>query len=165
MSRDNKFLAIAVALSATLLVSSAAAKNGVEKYEFDIHVPAFYIACLGEHVEINVSVTGKYHEFDTSSGKYHLIDNWQYTWEFSGLLTERTWIGRGATPLVVNIGPGEASQWGESMVARPLTGDGPKFRYFYRFKATVNANGELVVLIDDLDGVDPGDYYQCIGKQ
>ena len=119
---------------------------------------------LGRDVRRDISIIGKYHEFDTPSGKHHLVDNWQFTWVISGQTTGRIWFARGASPYVLNIGPGQTVQYGESFVGKPISGDGPKLRFHYRFKVTVNANGELVVLNDGLDGVLPQDRYKCFGK-
>lgn len=166
MIHSRKLVALAAGVSATLFISAAAANNGIQKYELNIHNEN-YVACLGEHVAFDIKVLGSYHEFETPSGKYHLVDHWQYSWEFTGLLTGRTWFAKGASPVTWNVGPGETYQQGENFVAIPITGDGPKFKLHYRFKTTVNANGELVVLIDDADLLNGGnhlDLIQCIGK-
>jgi len=163
MIHNRKLVALAAGVSATLFISAAAANNGIQKYELNIQ-NQHYVDCLGEDVAFDINVIGSYHEFVTASGKYHLVDHWQYTWEFTGLFSGRTWFAHGASPYSLNVGPGETFQWGENVVARPVTGDGPKFRLHFRFKSTVNANGELVVLIDDVDGGDHLDFIQCMGK-
>lgn len=166
MIHSRKLVALAAGLSSTLFISVAAANNGIQKYELNFQ-NSTYVACLGEHVAFDINVIGSYHEFETPSGKYHLVDQWQYTWKFTGLLSGRTWFANAAAPVTWNLGSGETYQMGENLVARPVTGDGPKFRLHYRFKTTVNANGELVVLIDDPDFLNGGnhlDLIQCIGK-
>ena len=160
----RRILIATTILFAIALHSGASANNGVGKFEWDQSFSDFYVACLGEMISGDLSIVGKYHEFATPSGKYHLVDNWQYTWVLTGQATGRVWLARGASPWVVNAGPGQTSQYGESFVARPIGGDGPKLRFHYRFKATVNANDELVVLRDDLDGVLPEEFYECFGK-
>ena len=160
----RRFLLLAAACALVLSISPASSKNGIDKYEWEINFTDFYVACLGEMLSGDVSIVGKYHEFETPSGKYHLVDNWQYTWVLTGQTTGRVWFARGASPFVLNVGPGETFQYGESFVARPVSGDGPKLRFHYRFKVTVNANGELVVLNDGLDGVPSEDWYECFGK-
>ena len=157
----RRFLLLAAACALVLSVSPASSKNGIEKYESEVNFTDFYVACLGEMLSGDVSIVGKYHEFETPSGKYHLVDNWQYTWELTGQTTGRVWFARGASPFVINAGPGETFQYGESFVAKPVSGDGPKLRFHYRFKVTVNANGELVVFNDGLDGVPPENFYEC----
>lgn len=166
MIHSRELVALAAGLSATLFISAAGANNGIQKYEFNKHVET-YVACLGESVAIDINIIGASHEFVTASGKYHLVDHWQYTWELRGLLSTHTWFAHGASPVAVNVGPGETVQMGENLVAIPVTGDGPKLRLHYRFKTTVNANGELVVLIDDADFLNGGnqlDLIKCFGK-
>ncbi|MDH4055629.1 MAG: hypothetical protein OEV58_09655 [Gammaproteobacteria bacterium] len=160
----RKLIAASAILFAMTLHSGASANNGIDKYEWKNSFSDFYVACLGEMVSGDLSIVGKYHEFDTPSGKYHLVDNWQWTWVLTGQTTGRVWFARGASPWVLNVGPGETFQYGESFVAQPISGDGPKLRFHYNFKVTVNANGELVVLNNGLDGVPPEDFYECFGK-
>jgi len=168
MIHSRKLVALAAGVSATLFISAAVANNGIQKYEWKKTIPGLYVACLNEIVAIDINIIESYHEFDTASGKHHLVDHWQYTWEFRSLSSDRTWFARGSSPFAQNIGPGETVQFGENIVAIPVTGDGPKLRLHYRFKMTVNANGELVALIDDVDllnGGDHLDFIQCIGKR
>jgi hypothetical protein len=168
MIHSRKLVALAAGVSATLFFSAAAANNGIQKYEWKKSIPELYVACLNDIVAIDINIVGSYHEFDTASGKHHLVDQWQYTWEFRSLSSDRTWFAHGATPFSQNIGPGQTLQFGENFVARPITGDGPKFKLHYRVKVTQNANGELVVLMDDVDFLNGGnhlDFIQCIGKR
>ena len=160
----RKLIVASAILFAIALHSGVSANNGIDKYEQEINFSDFYVACLGEMISGNASIAGKYHEFDTPSGKHHLVDNWQYTWVLTGQTTGRVWFARGASPYVLNVGPGETFQFGENFVAKLISGHGPKLRFHYRFKVTVNANGELVVLTDDLDGVPDEDLYECFGK-
>jgi hypothetical protein len=167
MIHRRKLVALAAGVSTTLFISAAAANNGIQKYELNFQ-NSTYVDCLGEYVTFDVNVSASYHEFVTASGKYHLVDHWQYTWEFTGESTGHTWFAQGASPFAQNIGPGQTLQFGENFVARPVTGDGPKFRLHYRVKVTQNANGELVVLMDDVDFLNGGnhlDFIQCIGKR
>ncbi len=151
-------------MSAISLYSGASANNGATKYEFEGNSPDIYVTCLGEHISAHLMFTVVDHRFVTPSGKHHIMEHWQYIWEITGVLSGRTWFARGASTGTINVGPGETAQWGENFVAIPITGDGPKIRFHYRFKATVNANGELVVPIRDLAGIPPEDWYECIGK-
>ena len=161
----TKSIAIAAIMSAmSVHPAAASAGSGIERIEFNKSFSNYYVNCLGETISGELSIVAKYHEFDTPSGKYHLVDNWQYTWLLTGEITGRAWFARGASPFVFNAGPGTTNQYGESFVAQPIAGDGPKLRFHYGFKVTVNANGELVVLNDGLDGVPYGDFYECFGK-
>jgi hypothetical protein len=161
---NRRSIAAAAIVCAMALHSGASANNGIDTYETGFSFSGFYSACLGEMVSGDVSIVGLYHEFDTPSGKYHLIDHWRYTIELTGMTTGYKWFGGGFTPWVSNVGPGESFQFQDNWMVRPIYGDGPKVRVHIRVKVTVNANGELVVLHDDTDGLLPEDFYQCIGK-
>lgn len=160
----NRRLIAAAILCGMALHSGASANNGTDTYETSLNFPGFYVACLGEMVSGDVNIDGLYHEFDTPSGNHHLIDHWKYTVELTGLTTGRKWFGRGVSPFVANIGPGETSFFQDIWQVRPIFGDGPKIKVHIGFKVTVNANGELVVLKDDGGSVPQEDWYQCFGK-
>jgi hypothetical protein len=145
-----------------------------------------YVECLGQEVDIHQYVTGTFHEFETPSGNYHLLDNWRInlTWtgfvpgtaeleedddgnlipiEGSGVPTGDTWVGRNVSPFQLNVGPGMTNQFVYKGVQKPLTGDGPKFFYGTEMKVTVNANGDLVV---DRQPEEPfSDRVRCLGKK
>ena len=161
-----KKIGAACAMGAAVIVAAtmAWANNGVQRYEFDdgLGPRGSYVACLGEHITFTVHVTGTYREFVTDSGTYHLLDNWKMSHEFTGVLTGRTWIGKGVSPFSANVGPGQAAQWVSRITAKPLTGDGPMFKFENEFKVTVNANGELVV--DRPEEPEFGESVRCIGK-
>jgi len=148
-----------------LVAGSAWGNNGVQNYTYDdvVGPPGIYVDCLGENITLVVHVTGSYHEFETPSGTYHLLDNWKIRWEVTGLITGRTWVGKGVSPFQWNAGPGETNQWVSRITVKPLTGDGPVFKFENKFKITVNANGELVV--DRPFYEDPENVYRCVGKQ
>ena len=149
---------------AILAASTAWSSNGVQRYEFDeaLEAPGVYVPCLGENITYTVHVTGTYREFVTESGTYHLLDNWKMTHEYTGVLTGRTWIGKGVSPFSANVGPGQAVQWVSRVTMKPLTGDGPMFKFENEFKITVNANGDLV--LDRPAGPGLEESYRCIGK-
>ena len=161
-----KKIGAACAMGAAVIVvaTMAWANNGVQRYEFDdaLEAPGDYVPCLGENITFTVHVTGTYREFVTESGTYHLLDNWKMAHEFTGVLTGRTWVGKGVSPFSANIGPGQAAQWVAKITAKPLTGDGPMFKFENKFKVTVNANGDLVV--DRPFETVAGEIYRCIGK-
>jgi hypothetical protein len=164
MTLNRRLIAGAAILCAMALHSGASANNGTATYETGFSFNDFYVACLGEMLSGEVSIDGRYHEFDTPSGKYHLIDKWKYTFVLTGLTSGYKWFGSGVSPFVQNIGPGEAFQFQDNWLAKPVVGDGPKIRVHIRFKVTVNANGELVVVIDDAAEVPQEDWYRCLGK-
>ena len=161
---SRRFIAFLAGFSAMFCFSGAAANNGIQTYQSDIDPAEFYIACLGESVRLEGTIFGRYQEFETPSGNWHLVDNWRYAFEFTGLITGRKWFARGVSPFTQNIGPGGTQQWAENIVAKPVAGDGPMFKIHVNNKVTVNANGELVVFFNTLDGVAPEDWYQCMGK-
>ena len=146
-----------------LFMSSAFAGNGIQFSEFDFYDGRFYVACLGEEVDVHQYVTSAYHEFDTPSGTYHLIDNWRITLMWTGVTTGRTWVGRNVSPYQLNIGPGMTEQFIYKGVQKPLGGDGPMFFYGTEFKVTVTANGEQVV--ERMPQEPFGDRVRCLGNR
>ena len=163
---NMKKIAAACAMCIAILATASTAwsGNGVQRYEFDdaLDPPGSYVACLGENITFTVHVTGTYSEFVTDSGTYHLLDNWKMSHQFTGVLTGRTWIGKGVSPFSANVGPGQAAQWVSRITAKPLTGDGPMFKFKNEYKITVNANGELVV--ERQPNPNPEEAYSCLGK-
>ena len=153
------------AIGVVMLVAGSAwgNNNGVQNYTFDMGPgpSGFYIDCLGENVSWVWHITGTGHDFVTPSGTYHLLDNWNAWGEFTGLTTDRTWVGKLKSPFQWNAGPGQTNQWVSKAIMKPLTGDGPMFVFENQFKITVNANGELVVDRPD-DGLE--DTFRCLGK-
>jgi len=145
--------------------SSASASNGIQHYEDGDVIPAFYIACLGETVKYEYRIYGSFHIFETPSGNFHLLDNWKFTVMMTGNDSGRTWYGGGPSPYQQNIGPGETLQYTANYKAKPLTGDGPTLKFRETFKLTVNAEGELVVEMYNLDGVDLSEVWQCNDKK
>ena len=154
-------------MSVAVLVAASMAwgNNGVQYYEYDevIDNPGVYVPCLGENLIGVWHITGTYHEVLTPSGTYHLIDNWKSWGEFTGLLTGRTWVGKLVSPFQWNAGPGETNQWVSKAVMKPLTGDGPIFKFENEFKITVTANGDLVV--DRPFNPNLEELYRCVGKK
>jgi len=165
MKKTNKILGFIAMVSAILILPSALANNGVEFVEWE-HIlgpPGLYVDCLDEHVIRTAYFTARYHEFETPSGKFHVMDNWTATSMWTGLVSGRTWFGHGTSPLQYNfIGPGEVFQWNEKSVLKPVTGDGPIWKFKTSFKATINANGELVVFWEP--PAEFSDITSCIGK-
>ena len=165
MRTNRNLLTIASLCVLTVWASSAYANNGIQRLEDELSFPAVYIACLGETVKFEIKRSISFHIFVTPSGNFHLLDNWKLTYMLTGNSTQRTWYARGGSPFQQNVGPGETVQYTANVVAKPLTGDGPKFKFHENFKVTVNANGELVVNMWNFDGVDPSEHWQCFGKK
>ncbi len=165
MKRGRKLLVLLTAVSAILFLPSVLARNGIQFIEFDFEEepPGLYVECLGEYTLGHLYVTAATHEFETPSGTYHYIDHWRYTVVLTGVSTGRTWIGRGVSPWVENIGPGETVQWAVKEMMKPLTGDGPKFMSKQAFKVTVTANGDLIVLREPPE--EYSDSTRCLGQK
>ena len=163
MHLNKKVAVLAAAAFATLLGSSAVAKSQWQIIELDYGYPPEYVSCLGEHVSSYYWVTLRYREFETPSGNSHYIEYWTWESEYVGQVTGRVWLGKGQSPGTSHVAKGEVSQWTSRELARPVVGDGPKFRYNLRFKVTVNANGELKVFYEEpsfaLD-----DTVRCLGS-
>lgn len=172
MNLTKNFVVLMIAVFAILLGSFALAKNPFQTEEFEIIIPdpddpgdpgtGMYISCLDEYVGIHVFVTIRFREFDTPSGNNHYIEYWKSEAEWTGLGgTNRTWFSHGHSPGAFHVGPGDIGQWTSHEMAKPVAGDGPKFRYNQRFKYTFNANGDLKVLWEPPE--DLADWIRCLG--
>ena len=164
---NTKKLGFICAMGAAGIIAATMvwANNGVQFYESYnvIDPPGVYVDCLGENIAGVEHIRGAYHEVFTPSGIYHLLDNWKFSGELTGLVTGRTWVAKGVSPFQANVGPGQAAQWLSKIVYKPLSGDGPIFFYENEFKVTVNANGELVV--DRPFNTNVEELFRCAGKK
>jgi len=63
-----------------LVVSGAHAKDpvGNEVLPFEYDNPQVYIHCVGEIVNGHVVGETRYHEFETPSGVFHIVDQWSF---------------------------------------------------------------------------------------
>jgi hypothetical protein len=154
-------LGIAVA---TLVAGGAFARGpvGTVIVPFEFDVPAFYIPCLGEDVGGYVFGEARYHEFETPSGVFHVLDQWTFTSYRYGLTSGTVWLGYQTSPFQLNtkLDKGEVQQWVSRGRFVPLEGNAPAYVGADTFKITVNAQGELVVLREETtDGED----MHCVG--
>jgi hypothetical protein len=150
----------------TLVASGAFAKGpiGTQVLEFEFDNGPMYIDCVGEVVTRYVTVETRYHEFETPSGTFHLMDNWHFTVYHVGTITGRVWVGEGVSPYHLNtrLEKGQVEQWVSTVNFIALGERAPAYSYKDAFKVTVNANGELVVLHEeDLTG----EGFRCLGPK
>jgi len=78
----KKFIVSLFAMAPLTLVASGAFAQGpigTQVLEFGFDNGPMYIDCVGEVVTRYVYVETRTHEFETSSGTYHFIDNWHMT--------------------------------------------------------------------------------------
>ncbi len=158
-------ISVMSALVAAVLCSSVFANNAVQhEFRESRYFPDVYIACLGETVDLQIDIYASYHEFVTPSGRRHVINNWEEIWMFTSL-TGHAWYAKAQSPYQLNVGPefGGTAQFVEVFIAKPLFGDGPKFKLHWNRKITENANGDLVVNFSK-PGPDFSDQVQCIGN-
>ena len=163
MKLTRDYVVLAAALFATLLGSSAMAKSMWQTMQFDFSYPPEYVSCLGEEMSSHVWATVRYREFETPKGNSHYIEYWTWEQDWMGETTGRAWLGEGASPGSFHAARGEVGQWTSRELARPVIGDGPKFRYNLRFKYTVNANGDLTVFYTYPEALD--DQIRCLGPK
>lgn len=109
-----------------LVASEAFARDpkGIDFIEFAEHVasPGYCVPCLRENISGTRVFATRYHEFETPSGTFHLVDNWKITAYFSGLLTGPSWVGHGFRPLQPNskLEKGQILQWMARVTMMPL---------------------------------------------
>lgn len=142
------------AVAALALVASGAfAKDpvGNEVLPFEFDNPPWYNHCVGEVVTRHVVGETRYHEFETPSGTFHIIDQWKFKVYQTGTISGRVWVGYAVSPFQMNarVEKGEVQQWVSNIKFIPLDERSPAFFYEDDFKITVNANGELVVLHEE----------------
>ena len=150
----------------TLVASGAYAKDpvGNEVLPFEFDNPPVYIECVGEIVNGHVVGEARYHEFETPSGTFHIVDQWRFKVYQTGTISGRVWVGHAVSPFQMNtrVEKGQVVQWVSNIRFVPLDEKAPAFFYQDDFKITVNANGELVVLHEeDLVGAN----FRCLGPK
>jgi hypothetical protein len=151
----------------TLVASGAFAKGpiGTQVLEFGFDNGPMYIDCVGEVVSRYIYVETRTHEFETSSGTYHFMDNWHMTAYHVGTISGRVWVGEGVSPYHLNarLEKGQVEQWVTNSNFVEVGEHAPAYSYTAAFKVTVNANGEVVVLHEDEDPL--GAEFKCLGPK
>lgn len=157
-SRLGIFAAAAIAAAALLSVPPAVASNGIQFSEDDAE-GIVYVECLGEDIEYKEHIDIAFHDFETPSGTYHMVDNWRFTLTATGVNTGRRWAGVLTAPAQLNDAPADVFQVSIQGVMRSLDRGEPGFFWGLTFKTTVNANGELVVERGSFDT-----FARCVGR-
>jgi len=161
------FVSLFAMAALTLLASGAFAKGpiGTQVLEFEFDDGQMYIDCIGEVVTRHVYVETRYHEFETPSGTYHLMDSWHKTAYHVGTISGRVWVGEGVSPYHMNakLEKGVVEQWTNNINFVEVGEHAPAYSYTAAFKMTVNGNGEVVVLHEDEDPL--GADYKCLGPK
>jgi hypothetical protein len=158
MINVQRILTVPVACLAVFGGASVMAANGIQNDEFDAS-DELYVDCLGEVIEYEEHIDIRFHEFETPSGNYHLVDRWTFTLTATGMTTGRMWFGVLQSPGELNSGPSEVFQYAIRGVIRGIGNDTPNFAWTGSYKSTVNANGELVVENDS-----GGFLARCLGN-
>ena len=150
----------------TLVAGGALAKDpvGNEVLPFEFDNPPVYNDCVGEIVNGHVVGETRYHEFETPSGVFHIVDQWRFKVYQTGTISGRVWVGYAVSPLQMNtrVEKGQVVQWVSNIKFIAPGEKAPAYFYQDDFKITVNANGELVVLHEeDLVGAN----FRCLGSK
>ena len=163
----KKLIGVSFAAAAmTLVASGTFAKDpvGNEVLPFEFDNPPVYNDCVGEIVNGHVVGETRYHEFETPSGTFHIVDQWRFKVYQTGTISGRVWVGYAVSPFQMNtrVEKGQVEQWVSNIKFIPLDEKAPAYFYNDDFKITVNANGELVVLHEeDLVGAN----FRCLGPK
>ena len=144
MMQLKNILTMAAGCVGLLTASAATSGNGIQFDETD-GSGELYVDCLGEVLAFEEHYKIAYHEFETPSGTYHVVDNWTIHLTATGLTSGRVWYGRLPSPLQYNSGPGEVLQYAIRGVIKGVTPDTPNFAWTGYYKSTINANGDLTV--------------------
>ena len=150
----------------TLVAGAAVAKDpvGNEVLPFEFDVESFYIDCIGEITNGHAVGEARYHEFETPSGTFHIVDQWRFKVYQTGTISGQVWVGSGVSPFEMNtkLEKGEVQQWVSNIKFYAPGEKAPAYFYEDDFKITVTANGELVVLHEeDLVGAN----FRCLGPK
>ena len=148
----------------TLVASGAYAKDpvGNEVLPFEFDNPPVYIECVGEIVNGHVVGEARYHEFETPSGTFHIVDQWRFRVYQTGTISGRVWVGYAVSPFQMNtkLEKGQVQQWVTNIRFVPVGELAPAYFYNNSFKITVNANGDVVVFHDEIPA---SEGYRCVG--
>jgi len=155
----RRILTAAVGCLAMLGGSPAISGNGIQFDEFDSG-GELYVDCLGEFITFEEHIETAYHEFQTPSGSYHLIDRWTFSLTATGMSTGRMWFGVLQSPGELNARASEVFQYAIRGVIRGIGPGTPNFAWTGSYKSTVNANGELTVENDT-----GGFSARCLGRK
>ncbi len=117
-----------------------------------------YVPCLNEAVFDSYVYRLAYQEFETPSGNVHVVGNWKVESFWTGLNSGWEWVGRGNSPGGdhIKLDKGMVAQFVSNYQYKPLSSGAPRVKVQFRFKLTVNANGEVVV--ERFDGS-----FRCLG--
>ena len=166
MMLKNRLVVLMTAVLATFIGSSAVSQSAFTVEEWHDEIEDIYVSCLGEFVDAEYWLTYRYREFETPSGVIHYVEHFSWYSQYTGQDTSRVWVGKGVSPGAFHTGPDglpDIGQWTNHEMSKLIVGKGPKIRNKARLKFTVNANGELKVLI--LPPEDFSDWLDCVGKE
>lgn len=163
MKTLRQLTALLTAVFAMLFTPITAANNGVEFIEEYLEVDPIYVPCLSEHISGKYWITVAAKSFETPSGVFHEFGNWRYRSEWTGVNSGDIWVAKGVSPGSVHAGPGYVEFFRTSERAKILSGDGPDWILKLELKITVNANGDLKVLILPPDEL--ADAWRCLGPK
>lgn len=156
-------------LAAALLILLAAPAQAIERIEDSFDWPGFYFTCLDDTLYGTINYTLLSHEVNTPSGVGHKIESYFGTGFIYSPETLRTWTVRFAIPgtsHTMTFNEGETYFFNDHELYVPDDPHDPLFFIEMSYKFTVNANGELVVELDDWSDPDfPDHYTRCVGKK
>lgn len=144
MMKPTVFAAIAAVCLGLSTTQMATAGNGIQFGE-QTQAGEIYIDCLGEMIAYEEVIRTQFHEFTTPYGTYHVIDSWKFYLTATGMTSGRQWYGILPWPFQGNIASGQVFQYVVRGMIRGVTPDTPNFSWTGDYKATINANGDLVV--------------------
>ena len=155
----NRFFIAAVVTLIAAFPCAGYSQNGITESEFSYYEMDPYVDCLGEGIEINVTITARSHVIFRPNGGIHVVDNWFMEAIAEGLGSGRQWFANVAGPYVWNANGAQSSEgWNVTALYEPLDG-GQKFRRSNRFRVVFDANG--------MAHVERGGPFQytCIGRR
>jgi hypothetical protein len=152
-------LAMSLLAGPMTLPAFAGDPRGIEFLEDTISWET-YVPCLGEYIAGQDVIQVRFHEFQTASGTHHIVGGWKMTSFWEGMISGNEWVGHANSPGEVNqkLEAGWVEQFVSNYHMDPLDEGAPRIAVQFRFKLTINANGELIVERFQ-------ESYRCLGRQ
>lgn len=145
------------ALSLLIACPGLFAQNAVNEFEFEQNGNTDYVDCIGESMDYSLNIIARVHVFETSSGNFHVVDNWFYDGTAIGSISGNAWSIHGSWPFRLNAGGSRLARGEKVMVMyNPLDGQS-RLKVDLLAHTTIDANGMARIDVDNYS-------FRCVGR-